>query len=294
MRLNQFTYLFFFVLMFLFPKAFAQSFSYVYIQGDKQTPFYVKMEDQMQPRFGKDYCIIPQLAPGIIHIEVLFQQNAFPSQKFTILVPENNYRGFLLTHKGNAFSLYDIQQQFYLPAGNKEEDDRMPASGITKDIVEPVMKADTTHTKVDIPQKQDNAPQFMGDIELNSDKSIQSSSKDTTQTNIATDTPPVTKPAAISNSDCPKPVGSSVFETIYNKMQKHNDKGKLKFLLDNLDRCYTASQVRILTKALSEDPERFEFLKQAYPRVTDQSNYSMLENLLSTQEWKDQFHQTIK
>jgi hypothetical protein len=38
-------------------------FSYLYIQGDKQTPFYVKLEDAMQPRFGKNYCIIPKMAP---------------------------------------------------------------------------------------------------------------------------------------------------------------------------------------------------------------------------------------
>lgn len=93
----------------------AQPFSYVYIQGDKETPFYVKLEGKMMPRYGKNYCILSELSGGPIHIEILFQQNVFPAQKFTINVPENGYRGFLLTKQGGSFALYDIQQKKYLP-----------------------------------------------------------------------------------------------------------------------------------------------------------------------------------
>lgn len=106
----------------------ANGFSYVYIQGDKSTPFYVKFEDQMLPRYGKNYCIIPQLIPGAINIQVLFQQNSYPPQKFTIVVPDNGFRSFLLMQKNGVFSLYDIQQQFYLNPGNKAEDDKPVAA----------------------------------------------------------------------------------------------------------------------------------------------------------------------
>ena len=92
----------------------AQPFSYIYIQGDKGTPFYVKMEGKMLPRYGKNYCIIPELNPGPIHIEILFQQNAMPSRKFTIEVPENGYRGFLLTAKDGSYELYDLQKNITL------------------------------------------------------------------------------------------------------------------------------------------------------------------------------------
>lgn len=101
--------------------------SFVYIQGDKQTPFYVKLEGEMLPRYGKNYCIIPQLAAGPINLEILFQQNAYPAQKFVVQVPENGQRGFLLTKTAEGFSLYDLQQKFYLPAGNAADDDRLPA-----------------------------------------------------------------------------------------------------------------------------------------------------------------------
>jgi len=97
-----------------FISAVAQPFSYVYIQGDKVTPFYVKMDGVMMPRYGKDYCILSELSPGLKHIEILFQQNVFPAQKFNILVPENGCRGFLLNKQEHGFVLYDLQQKKYL------------------------------------------------------------------------------------------------------------------------------------------------------------------------------------
>src|SRR6185437_11361514 len=96
----------------------------------------------MQPRYGKNYCIIPHLATGIINIQILFQQNIYPPQKFTILVPDNGCRGFLLVKKGGGFSLYDLQQNFYLPAGNSVDDDHAP--GINPANTAPVNNYVTT------------------------------------------------------------------------------------------------------------------------------------------------------
>lgn len=316
----QFKRIFYFIpllcLALLSSQASAQSFSYVYIQGDKQTPFYVKLEDEMQPRYGKNYSIISRLAPGAINIEILFQQNIYPSQKFTIRVPENSYRGFLLSHKGNAFSLYDIQQQFYLPAGNSLEDDHMPETDPGKNFVttnnpvttatttpapEPIIKTKTKKTvnkKVPVEKTiVSTTPQFIENVELNGEKTIQNAHPDAV-INTSADTNSVVTTTVnktnIPNSDCPKPMTRSVFEDIYDKTEKRSDKNKLRFLLGKLDLCYTSAQVRILTKQLSDDPERFEFLKQVYPHVTDQSNYAALGSLLSTREWKDQFLQIIQ
>ena len=98
----------------------AQPFSYVYIQGDKVTPFYVKMEGQIMPRYGKNYCILSELNPGTIHIEILFQQNVYASQKFTVQVPGDGCRGFLLTRQGVSYQLYDLQTKEYLNADSAE------------------------------------------------------------------------------------------------------------------------------------------------------------------------------
>jgi len=98
----------------------AQPFSYVYIQGDKTTPFYVKLEGKMQPRYGKNYCIISELRPGPVNIEILFQQHEFQPERFTIQVPANGSRGFLLDKRGAAFALYDLQAKKYLMPGSQE------------------------------------------------------------------------------------------------------------------------------------------------------------------------------
>jgi hypothetical protein len=121
----------------------AEDFAYVYIQGDKQTPFYVKLEEGMQPRYGKNYCILSRLAPGPAHIEILFQQNAFPPQQFTIQVPERGSREFMIVQRDGVFNLYDIQQKFYLAAGNKIGDDHAPAT----------MTAATTQTPAQHPSE---------------------------------------------------------------------------------------------------------------------------------------------
>jgi hypothetical protein len=111
---------------------FAQFYSYVYIQGDKSIPFYVKLEGEMMPRYGKNYCIIPRLETGLIQIEILFQQNTYPPHAFTIKVPENGCRGFLLTRQGENFALFDLHQGFYLQADNDPSADHMPV----KEVIE--------------------------------------------------------------------------------------------------------------------------------------------------------------
>lgn len=135
--------------------SFAKSYAYVYIEGDKQTPFYVKLEGQMLPRLGKNYCIIPNLDAGITNIEILFQQNKYPPQKFVIKVPAEGSRGFVL-HKVNdrQFALHDMQQGIYLVSGNTAEDDQIST---TSQVVEtpvnntPVAQNTTVDQSEDLP-----------------------------------------------------------------------------------------------------------------------------------------------
>lgn len=329
-----------------------QQFSYVYIQGDKETPFYVKFEDEMLPRYGKNYCIIPMLAPGPINIEILFQQRAFPAQKFTIVVPESGNRSFLLKNKQGAFSLYDLEQNFYLPAGNTADQDQIPASkGIvyntsnttipankevfskpptynqpaqTPTIKKPTYRKPTTTTTND----SEGQPKFIANIQINKGGSNTGGNTNTptpkpasTQPALAERTPPpvikrereqprviTTKPApAISkpirkptttatnnnirlhNSDCPTPITNNEFDNIYDKATSKSDKVRLKYLLSEVDKCYSTFQAKTLALTLPNDPERYTFLKRIYPRVTDQEKFPVLENILSATDWKDYF-----
>ena len=104
-----------------------QDFSYVYIQGDKKTPLYVKVEGEMAPRYGKNYALLSRLAPGPLNIDILFQQNEYPPLHFTVLVPENGKRAFMIHKKGETFTLYDLEQHFDLKPNNEISDDHLPA-----------------------------------------------------------------------------------------------------------------------------------------------------------------------
>jgi hypothetical protein len=178
--------------------SFAKSYSYIYIEGDKQTPFYVKLEGQMLPRQGKNYCIIPNLDAGITNIEILFQQSKYPEQKFVVKVPEGGSRGFVLQKVNDRqFALYDMQQGIYLVSGNTAEDDHIPTASQVAEVPvnnTPVVQNTTTDQGQDLPAfstekktkkkkvtkpVQEEAPKeevkadsrFISDIELNADGS---------------------------------------------------------------------------------------------------------------------------
>lgn len=79
--------------------------SYLYIQSDKSTPIYVKVNGVMQQRYSKYYCIAANLKPGKTTIEILFQQNIFSPQTFIVNIPENGKVGYMLTRNGDIFAL---------------------------------------------------------------------------------------------------------------------------------------------------------------------------------------------
>ncbi|MBA3827407.1 MAG: DUF4476 domain-containing protein [Taibaiella sp.] len=290
----------------------AQAFSYVYIQGDKQTPFYVKLEDQMQQRYGKNYSIISQLAPGPIHIDILFQQNVYPAEKFIIDVPENGYRGFLITRKDNKCRLYDLQKQAYVESKaepvvasipvpeikdivvNNAVPDSMPRAAQTR----PVPKNETTASSQSIvsnaPAKAivpvAAPPRFINNIELGNAHTA--SARDTSVIEKAAIN--TTNTGGIINSDCPQPISTPDFDNLRGKMMKEEDGDRLKFLLGKLGNCYTTMQVRLLVNGLVYNGERFEFLKRCYSRVTDQSNFKQLENVLTSEDWKINFRKIVQ
>lgn len=108
-------------------KAQVADYSYVYIEGDKETPFYIKMEGKMQPRLGQHYAILSNLDAGVTNIEILFQQNKYPPIKFAIKVPNFGARGLQLRKIEDQFALYDIQTGNYILPGNKPADDDITA-----------------------------------------------------------------------------------------------------------------------------------------------------------------------
>ena len=82
-------------------------------------PFYVKANDKMMPRYGKNYCILPGMKAGIVHLEILFEQNKLLPEQFDVRVPENGCRSLLLAKQKDHYILYDLQTNKYLDTVEK-------------------------------------------------------------------------------------------------------------------------------------------------------------------------------
>lgn len=113
----------------------------VYIQSDKETPIYVKVEGQMMERYSKNYVVLGNLASGPLNLEILFQQNKYPNQKFVLNIPPSSQRSLVLKKMDqNKFALYDLNYGIYLNSGNRLEDD---ISGSDKEYQNTVLAANT-------------------------------------------------------------------------------------------------------------------------------------------------------
>lgn len=111
----------------------------VYIQSDKETPIYVKVEGQMMERYSKNYVVLGNLASGPLNLEILFQQNKYPNQKFVLNIPPSSQRSLVLKKiDQNKFALYDLNYGIYLNNGNRLEDD---ISGSDNDYQNTVLAA---------------------------------------------------------------------------------------------------------------------------------------------------------
>jgi len=147
-------------------KAQVADYSYVYIEGDKETPFYVKMEGKMQPRLGQHYAIISNLDAGVTNIEILFQQNKYKPIKFAIKVPNFGARGLQLRKIEDQFALYDIQTGHYILPGNKPADDDITAlanmySKANRSLKDADKKEETANTEKAVTVvKNDKLPAF--------------------------------------------------------------------------------------------------------------------------------------
>ncbi len=172
--------LFVFVLSLFVGLASAQvnGYTYIYIQGDQETPFYVKLEGQMLPRLGKNYCIIPNLDAGNINVQILFQQNTYPQQNFVINVPTNRARGFVLQKiNDQQFALMDLYTKKYIVAGNtKDESDISSDSNIkiadnssTSNSNLPTFSPNKNNDKNEV-KNVDTSSRFLDQLELNNDK----------------------------------------------------------------------------------------------------------------------------
>jgi hypothetical protein len=288
----------------------ANQFSYVYIQGDKKTPIYVKLDGVMLPRYNKNFAILSELAPGEAEIEILFQQNVYPSQKFSIKIPEAGKRAFILTQKNDNFSLYDIEQNFYLNANNDIEDDHLPKV-INNTIIQENRLVDKSHiseepktesniTKVNTIEKPidlatevesktkhspSNQPQFIDNITFdNSD--VESIKKEENSIFKNSSSEP-----QITNSDCKSAINDFNLNKILRTLgAKKTENEKIGFVQDIVkNNCFTCEQAELITNNFTSQNGLLIVLKTLYPKITNQENYFKFQSLFTDEDFKDAF-----
>ena len=276
--------------------AVAQGFSYVYIQGDGETPIYVKLEGEMQPRYGTNYSILSRLAPGTINIEILFQQNKFPAQKFALKVPEGGARSLLLVKKDNIFLLYDLRQNFYIPEGNVAADDKYVAGNFIAYNETPAAEQtapatrepnryipDTPPAVMSTAPVNNGEPVFIPDLELNrtGGKRIPKTPAGKSPEEAGTPPPPVAQNEA---EGCAVPMSITQFGDFYGRfLQQPSLDAKLTFLLD-ADECPTPDQARIVARSLDTEAARLRFLGRVIRRSPKKKPFAALTNVFEDAE----------
>jgi hypothetical protein len=289
-------------------QAVAQKASFIYIQGDKKTPFYVKHGGEMMPRYGKNYCIIPELTAGVANIEVLFQQNAFPAQKFAIRVPDGGERGFLLMEKEGEISLYDLEQEFYLLAGNAVSEDHLPQRGepvvasaqtspavpTTRPAAEPAARQER-HTPKDSRSATTREKTFRPRTTPQPTRPVENSSEPRFIPNLSLDTNG-SRAADGGNSrgGCGEPLSVQTFAALYRKALDIDEQDeRLLFLNKQTEGCYSPTQLRLLARVLDRDAARFTFLKKVQSRVTVTSRFAELEDVLTSEAYRARFRELV-
>lgn len=97
----------------------AQDASYfVYIQHEKQLPFYVKLEGKMLSSSVKGYVILPKLPQGKVPVTIGFPRSEAPEQSYVLRLTGQRDYGFLLKNTGDKeYALYDLQTFATLKSG---------------------------------------------------------------------------------------------------------------------------------------------------------------------------------
>lgn len=319
---NHFVLLFLLVLSLFVQPAQAQGFSYIYIQGDKKTPIYTRVEGVMMPRYGKNYALLSRLAPGPLAVEVLFQQNEFPPLTFNIMVPESGKRAFVLNNKAGEFSLYDVEQNFYLKANNDISEDHLPTvlnntqlsqpvavmpdaeapvkeeptiTAPVKEVVapeevpeipvatQPVPAVPETPAVKDTPVVAEaGKPKFIADITFNNDPGTGT---------VAAGSGGSSEAAVVINSDCKGPMAVPAFLKLKNNISgKPGEDERLGILKTAIrQNCFSTEQAELLVRNLETDLAKLSALKDLYPKITNQSDFVKLESMLSEEDSKSYF-----
>jgi hypothetical protein len=82
---------------------------FLYIQSDRDQPFYVRVAGQLLSSSTAGYLIVPGISSGELSLVIGFPKNEYPEQQFSVTLSSERDRGFLLKQTAdNHFTLYDL------------------------------------------------------------------------------------------------------------------------------------------------------------------------------------------
>lgn len=295
------------------------TYSYLYIEGDKETPFYVKLEGTMQPRLGKHYAILSNLDKGYTKIEVLFEQNKYPAQSFFVNIPENASRSLQLRRLDDGkFALYDLIGAHYIVSDNKKSDqiDHLLAK-LTNVIPDNQQHAGNTAPTTPKPVPQVEAlPTIKPKTPKEKQPTTAKPTKDNTLLYKDGEEPvlPGAKPAkketsfinnvAINgdsetyavppNTDCKNAISNEEFGNYLIRIQdKADDDAKLKYIQKQRKSCYTTAQIEQMALTIKSQSGRMQLTKYMYAQVSDPQEYKNLERIFTTDFLKKKFIESL-
>lgn len=119
--------------------------------------------------------------------------------------------------------------------------------------------------------------------------------KEITDTTTAT-TKPATPHAQINNSDCKNTATDADIDKLRVKLLSQNNLDEkiatTKKLLKS--KCFTVKQLKAISELFAEDESKYQLFETAYPFTLDTYNYSDLEDLLKSDDYRSKFKAMIK
>lgn len=295
------------------------TYSYLYIEGDKETPFYVKLEGTMQPRLGKHYAILSNLDKGYTKIEVLFEQNKYPAQSFFVNIPENASRALQLRKLDDGkFALYDLIGAHYIISDNKKSDQiEHLLAKLSNTAPTAINNAETTAPTTPKPAPQVEAlPAINTKVSKDKKPVTPKPIKDNTQLYNDGEEPilPGEKPAkkeknfidnvAINgssesqavppNTDCRNAISNEEFGNYLIRIKdKADDDAKLKYIQKQRKSCYTTAQIAQMALSIKSQSGRMQLTKMMYAQVSDPQEFKTLESIFTTEFLKKKFKESL-
>ncbi|MGX5818772.1 DUF4476 domain-containing protein [Chitinophaga lutea] len=254
---------------------------FVYIQHEKQQPFYVKLDGKLLSSSVKGYVILPRLQAGKVPITVGFPKGEAPEQEYVIRLTGKRDYGYLLKNTAEKqYTLYDLQTYASLKSGGQapaEPEVAAPAEAVTVARISDSQASPETKEMMDNVQadvetalnkpQADTAPKKKGSFAEALDRVVTDDRPDDMPLEAAKPKP---KPPVVT-----EPVAPVVADAPPAKKSKKNRRAKEREPLTDEEQALLSSVLEDEKKAAAD-----EALKEAPPAETVKADAAPAEPVM--------------